>query len=199
MTFHGKGPAPDRAGAYERCAYDSRAADIAHALGGRKTTRGWLCRCPAHKDRSPSLTIADGDNGRPVFKCWANCPYEEVRAALAAEGLWPDPTVSIDREEIERRRCEREARAEEENKAREAEAVAAWRRALPIEADDLAARYLRLRGFLPPFPPCLRQGWYSSSSSREWPALIAGACRYPGRKVVAVQATPLVEPGLKAW
>ncbi|WP_222184656.1 DUF7146 domain-containing protein [Geminicoccus harenae] len=175
------------------------AADIAHALGGRGTAKGWLCHCPAHRDRSPSLTVVDGDNGRPVFHCWAGCTFEEVRAALAAEGLWSDQAVSMSPEEIERRRREREAREEAENKVREAEALAVWRNARPIEADDLAGRYLRSRGFLPPFPPCLRQGTHRSSSGREWPAMVAGACRYPGRAVVAVQVSPLAEPGRKAW
>ncbi len=175
------------------------AADFAHALGGRKSRRGWLCRCPAHNDRSPSLTVVDGDNGRPVFHCWANCTFREVRAALVAEGLWPNQAISLPREEIERRRREREACEEAENRAREATALAVWREARPIEADDLAAHYLRSRSFLPPYPPILRQGSHRSSTGREWPTLVAGGCRYPGHDVVVVQVTPLAEPGCKAW
>jgi len=175
------------------------AADIAHALGGRRTARGWLCRCPAHQDREPSLTLTDGDNGRPVVKCWAGCTFEEVRFALAAESLWPDRAVPLDREAVDRRRRERKAREESENRAREAEALAVWRAARPIEAHDLVGRYLRSRGFLPPWPPSLRQGRHRSSSGRSWTALVAGACRYPGRQVTCVQITPLAEPGHKAW
>jgi len=194
-----KGPDPARSGPSEHQAQAITAADIAHALGGRRTARGWLCPCPAHKDRSPSLTVVDGDNGRPVFHCWAKCTFKEVRAALADKGLWSNHMAPLDRQEADRRRREREAREEAENKAREAEALAVWRNACPIEAHDLAGRYLRARGFLPPFPPCLRQGTHRSSSGREWPAMVAGACRYPGRAVVAVQVTPLAEPGRKAW
>ncbi len=175
------------------------AADFAHALGGHRIAKGWCCHCPAHPDRTPSLTVTDGDYGRPIFHCWAGCTFAEVRDALAAKGLWPDQPSTLAREEIERRRREREAREEAENKAREAEALAVWRNARPIEAGDLASCYLQDRGYLPPWPPCLRQGSHRSSSGREWPALVAGACRYPGRTVVAVQVTPLVEPGRKAW
>ena len=199
MHWQQKGPDPAGSSPSEHHAQAITAADIAHALGGRRTARGWLCRCPAHKDRSPSLTVVDGDNGRPVFHCWAGCSFQEVRAALADKSLWPDHVAPIDRKEADRRRREREAREEAESKAREAEALAVWRNARPIMADDLAGRYLRSRGFLPPFPPCLRQGVHRSSSGREWPALVAGACRYPGKDVVAVQVTPVAEPGRKTW
>ena len=65
------------------------AADIARALKGSRTQRGWLVRCPAHNDRSPSLSISDGEAGRILVKCWTGCSFESVRDALARQGLWP--------------------------------------------------------------------------------------------------------------
>jgi len=44
----------------------------------------WAARCPAHNDKSPSLSISEGDNGLPVLYCHAGCPVEEV---VAARGL----------------------------------------------------------------------------------------------------------------
>ena len=41
----------------------------------------WSARCPAHADKSPSLTIAEGDKGLLV-KCWAGCSLEEITGAL---------------------------------------------------------------------------------------------------------------------
>ena len=35
---------------------------IAKALGGRKASGGWTARCPAHDDRTPSLSIRDAAN-----------------------------------------------------------------------------------------------------------------------------------------
>ncbi|WP_159717570.1 DUF7146 domain-containing protein [Geminicoccus flavidas] len=141
----------------------------------------------------------DGDNGRPVVHCWAGCTFVEVQATLAAKGLWPDQGTSLPHEEIERRRREREAREETGNRAREAAAAAKWREARPIEDNHPADRYLRSRIDLPPYPPCLRQGIHCSASGREWPTLVAGAHRYPGDDVVAVQVTPLDGAGRKAW
>ena len=46
----------------------------------RKTTKGWTARCPAHEDRSPSLTIAEGSKGW-LFKCWAGCDFSDILEA----------------------------------------------------------------------------------------------------------------------
>jgi hypothetical protein len=65
------------------------ARELAAVLGGRKSPRGWVARCPAHDDREPSLSIVDGRNGRPIFHCFAGCDWRDVLDALAAKGLWP--------------------------------------------------------------------------------------------------------------
>jgi len=49
-----------------------------------RTAGGWQCRCPAHKDDQPSLSVSAGDKGI-VFRCFAGCTFEEVAAALGFE------------------------------------------------------------------------------------------------------------------
>jgi len=66
-----------------------RAREIAQALGGHKIAGGWLARCPAHDDRTPSLSIIDGRCGRPIFHCFAGCDWRDVSDRLAAMGLVP--------------------------------------------------------------------------------------------------------------
>jgi hypothetical protein len=47
-------------------------------------TRGsgkWVSRCPSHKDKSPSLTVAEGDRGL-LLKCWAGCTLEDITRTL---------------------------------------------------------------------------------------------------------------------
>ncbi len=39
----------------------------------RETGNGWIARCPAHDDERPSLSIAEGDDGRCVLHCFADC------------------------------------------------------------------------------------------------------------------------------
>jgi putative DNA primase/helicase len=65
------------------------AAEISKALGGRKSGRGWSARCPAHDDRTPSLSFQDADDGRLLVFCHAGCGQGQVIAALEARGLWP--------------------------------------------------------------------------------------------------------------
>ncbi len=66
------------------------AAELAEALGGkREGQKGeWKACCPAHDDRTPSLSICDGDNGKLLVHCHAGCSQDTVIAALREKGLW---------------------------------------------------------------------------------------------------------------
>lgn len=44
----------------------------------------WMACCPAHEDRNPSLSIAEGKDGRVLLTCHAGCTFESIRAALGA-------------------------------------------------------------------------------------------------------------------
>lgn len=48
----------------------------------RKSGSGWAARCPAHEDKSPSLSIGTGDNGGAVLHCQAGCTPDAVVEAL---------------------------------------------------------------------------------------------------------------------
>ena len=61
---------------------------IAKALGGRKAGAGWTARCPAHDDRTPSLSLTDTQDGKVLVRCHAGCEQERVIAALLGRGLW---------------------------------------------------------------------------------------------------------------
>ncbi len=51
--------------------------------GVRETAPGrYIARCPAHADRSPSLAIKDGDDGRILIHCFAGCETEDVLSAI---------------------------------------------------------------------------------------------------------------------
>ena len=69
----------------------TRAADLAAILGNaRRNGRGCLCTCPAHPDRTPSLSIMDGGRVPMVAKCFAGCDSREVLAELRRLGLLDD-------------------------------------------------------------------------------------------------------------
>ena len=63
-----------------------RVGDALSRLDGvRRSGRGWAARCPAHRDRSPSLSIAEGGGGRALLWCHAGCTYDEITGALGVE------------------------------------------------------------------------------------------------------------------
>jgi len=57
---------------------------LQHFPGARKTSTGWQACCPAHDDRTPSLSIAEGEGKRVLLKCHAGCRTEDV---VKAAGL----------------------------------------------------------------------------------------------------------------
>lgn len=53
--------------------------------GDPNSSRQIEARCPAHDDRSPSLSLSEGGDGRALINCHAGCRVEEVVAALHLE------------------------------------------------------------------------------------------------------------------
>jgi hypothetical protein len=55
----------------------------------RRTGQGnWIACCPAHEDRSPSLTLREEGDGRILVRCHAGCSFEEL---VNAVGLGYEP------------------------------------------------------------------------------------------------------------
>lgn len=51
----------------------------------RKHGKDYMACCPAHPDKSPSLTIAEREDGRILVHCFAGCSAEEVVNAVGME------------------------------------------------------------------------------------------------------------------
>lgn len=45
----------------------------------------WMGRCPAHEDKTPSLSVKEGQDGAILVKCHGGCATEAVVAALGLE------------------------------------------------------------------------------------------------------------------
>lgn len=59
----------------------AQAAGLIKRLGGIWSPGGGMCHCPAHDDRSPSLSIRVG-NTAVLFKCFAGCDTIDVIRAI---------------------------------------------------------------------------------------------------------------------
>ena len=70
-------------------AFLARLAGVCFRNSGR-----WSARCPSHQDKSPSLSVQEGDRGLLV-KCFAGCTIEEVTAAvnLRVSDLFTDTPI----------------------------------------------------------------------------------------------------------
>ena len=105
----------------------------------------WQAKCPAHGDRSPSLSIGEGRDGRVLVRCWAGCPLDSVLKALsltrAALFAGPQPTP----EQLARLASDRAAVTARRKAARAAERQAEDR-VLKLEdvVNALGARLARI-------------------------------------------------------
>jgi putative DNA primase/helicase len=152
-----------------------KASDIATALGGRRAGKGFIARCPAHADRTPSLSIedsADGADGSVLIYCHAGCSQKAVIAALTGRGLWSQQRHSG------RLRALRTGRdldaSENDDRSRREHALKIWGEAQPA-GGTLVETYLRTRGITLPPPSALRfheRLWHQPSQSAR-PAMVA--------------------------
>jgi hypothetical protein len=109
----------------------------------RRSGRGWISRCPAHADRSPSLSISEGDDGRVLLRCFSGCTVDEITAALglSLRDLFPGdkPLAGTLRETKRRREAgQRIDQAESQKAALFRESQAAIEAARGIDAAALA-------------------------------------------------------------
>jgi predicted protein tyrosine phosphatase len=66
--------------------------EIVELLHARRSGSGWIARCPAHADRSPSLSIHEGDARRVLIHCFGGCSIKAVCTAMgvAVSDLFAD-------------------------------------------------------------------------------------------------------------
>ena len=62
----------------------------------RRTGNGtWLACCPAHQDKTPSMSVREMDDGRILAYCFAMCGIEEILGAVGLDfdALFPDKPI----------------------------------------------------------------------------------------------------------
>jgi putative DNA primase/helicase len=158
----------------------SAAADLAAMLNARPSGRGWVARCPAHADRTPSLSIREAEDGRLLLHCFAGCDWGAIRDALAARSLWPEHEGSAP--------CS--PRAWETSHQRSPGLLSPntlgmlqrlWRNAKPAFGTVVEV-YLLSRSIMIPVPPTLRYAQLRHHESDLWlPCMVAAVQTREGR------------------
>jgi hypothetical protein len=174
----------------------TEARQIVLALKGVWHGSYGMCCCPAHQDRTPSLSIRDGGDGMVLVHCHAGCDQSAVIDALKARGLWEQPpaggrfrpTCGTD---------DREAR-DLDNDQRTKVARGLWKKAGPVENTPVET-YLRGRGITCPIPPTIRYlAATKHSGTGLWlPCMIAGVAIWPSREISGIHRTFLTIDGRK--
>src|SRR5262245_17642245 len=107
-----------------------QAAQLARALGAKRSGRQYSCRCPAHEDSAPSLIFWDGHTSIR-FKCYAGCEPEDVIAVLRRKGLWHATNFAV---------CDNRHKTVPQNKSEQSRSVlhrdlalGIWRAAEPLK------------------------------------------------------------------
>jgi hypothetical protein len=166
---------------------------IAKALGGRKAGGGWTARCPAHDDRTPSLSIRDADDNKVLVRCHAGCDQERVVAALRGRGLWAENgprslSRLASRPPVRRKPDQDDARRTEM-------ALAIWQSATPAPGTPVAA-YLASRGIHLSPPDALRfHPGLKHPSGGFWPAMVALVTNGADGTPIAIHRTFLARDG----
>lgn len=169
------------------------AATLAAALGGRKAGAGWTARCPAHEDRSPSLSIRDAD-GKVLICCHAGCDQRDVITALKERGLWSGAMHRTPRRSPRRKRAD--PQPDQQQPERTAAALAIWQSTIPANG-TAAETYLAARGLTFPLPPSLRfHGGLKHPSGATWPCMVALVTQGIDDMPQAIHRTFLARDGL---
>jgi putative DNA primase/helicase len=165
--------------------------NLVRTLRAKKMGNSWSARCPAHDDRTPSLSLTLRDN-RILVHCFAGCSQLQVVRALRDIGIWPvnsghlqpEPQLTTQRKSI--------VTHQDADRARKALKV--WDEAKPA-IGTVVELYLASRGITLPPPASLRHHpslWHPEGGF--WPAMVS-LVTDAGGVPRAIQRTYLLQDG----
>ena len=167
------------------------AAIIAKALGGRKVGGGWTARCPAHDDRTPSLSIRDTVDGKVLVRCHAGCEQEQVVAILRSRGLWTSNRPRSHRKQ----RLSVRGKPDQDDTKRTEVALAIWQ-ATTSAGNTVVESYLASRGLhLPPVSTLRFHYSLRHPSGGIWPVMVALVTNGTDGTPLAIHRTFLARDG----
>lgn len=152
-------------------------SSIAKSLGGAKRNGdGWICRCPVHKDQSPSLSIRGMNNGGIVVHCFTGCDWKEVKDEIKKRGLIDSVPITRDAAPVQGNK----------KPIQNLSAVRLWSEAIPAE-NTLAEEYLRKRGYNSLLPGSLRyHSHLKHPNGNFYPGIVAAVAIHPYKEIFSV-------------
>jgi putative DNA primase/helicase len=164
---------------------------IAAALGGRKAGGGWMARCPAHDDRTPSLSIRDAGDGKVLVRCHAGCDQEELISILRSRGLWTSNGPHSNPEQ----RPSVQRKPDQDDTKRTKVALTIWQATAPA-GNTVVESYLASRGLhLPPVSMLRFHSSLKHPSGGIWPTMVALVTNGSNGMPLAIHRTYLARDG----
>jgi len=149
--------------------------------------------CPAHDDRTPSLSIRDAEGGKVLVRCHASCDQERVIYALRSRGLWPGKVTQPSKRSKPRQTAASRQARDDANRTAAARAV--WDKTIPATG-SLVEPYLASRSLHLPIPQIIRfHERLRHPFDGTWPAMVALVTRGHDDKPLAIHRTFLAKDG----
>ena len=161
---------------------------LTRALGGRWNGSYGSAKCPAHDDHDPSLSVSEGQDGKLLVHCFADCDQNTVWGALVDRGL-VERAEDRPRERRRRRRPPTASKPISEPSRNQDHALEIWC-ASRDPVGTVTSTYLRERAITGTIPASIRDhpGLKHGPTALNLPAMV-GAITGADRKVIAVQRT----------
>lgn len=150
------------------------AREICARLKGRWTGHSGTAPCPAHEDRSPSLSLSETRDGRVLVYCHAGCGQDAVIDALRKLGLWNAGNATTDPSYPAYAAQPYDGIRDKSERVRRREAQDIWDAGRSAQG-TLVSTYLRARGCRLPLGTELRfsAALYHSEERKSFPAMLA--------------------------
>jgi putative DNA primase/helicase len=155
---------------------------LSRLTGVRAHAGYYTARCPAHDDRTSSLSIRPVCNGKLLLKCFAGCGWRAVIAALDGQP-W---RLTIGLPSMRR--------LEPDNRKRAEYAVGIWREARPAPG-TIVERYLKMRGISIAVPASLRFHPALKHPSGLFLSAMVAAVQADNGRIVGVHRTYMARAG----
>ncbi len=153
------------------------AAEIVSGLGGKWRAPTAMVRCPAHDDRSPSMRVTHGRDGRPMVYCCAGCSGDAIRDALRSRGLWPKDDEGFHDPAAPTYLTTKPDGLGADDRHRRKAARQIWEAAIPLSRTPGERYFRQARGIAGKLPECLRYApRLKHPSGYEAPAIVARIC-----------------------
>lgn len=98
--------------------------ELIATVGAKKVGDTYMVKCPAHADKTASLSISQGDDGKILLHCFAGCEPQKIIDAwnMAWTDLWPEDASPPERKKPRRKKAQAEADPETAEAAKTADA-----------------------------------------------------------------------------